>query len=123
VSAAGRIVAVGHVGLGARDVDRLSVFYRDTLGLQQSVARPGVVAIFAVGDTDLFLLPGEPAAAEFDLAADDVDALHRRLVAAGVPCEAPSDDERSGHRGVSFTDPEGNRVRVVNAHPRNVRQR
>ena len=119
--AAGQIVAVGHVGLGARDVDRLSAFYRDTLGLRLSAAQPGVIAIFEVGDTDVFLLPGEPAAAEFDLAADDVDALHRRLVAAGVECDAPQDDKRSGHRGFSFTDPEGNRVRVLNSHPRNRR--
>jgi len=118
VTAAGRIVAVGHVGLGARDVDRLAGFYRETIGLQQSVSHPGVVAIFEVGDTDVFLLPGEPAAAEFDLAADDVDALHRRLTAAGVECDLPRDAQQSGHRGFAFTDPEGNRVRVVNAHAR-----
>jgi catechol 2,3-dioxygenase-like lactoylglutathione lyase family enzyme len=121
VSAPGRIVAVGHVGLGARDVDRLAAFYRDTLGLRLFMAQPGVIAIFEVGDTDVFLLPGLPAAAEFDLAADDVDGLHRRLVAAGVECDGPKDDTRSGHRGFSFTDPDGNRVRVVNAHPRSRR--
>lgn len=115
----GRIVAVGHVGLGARDVDRLSAFYRDTIGLRLSAAQPGVIAIFEVGDTDVFLLPGQPAAAEFDLAADDVDALRMRLVATGVECEVPKDDTQSGHRGFSFTDPEGNRVRVVSPHPRN----
>lgn len=113
-----RIVAVGHVGLGARDLDRLATFYRETIGLHQSVLQPGIVAIFEVGDTDVFLLPGEPASVEFDLAADDVDALYRSLGAAGVPCDAPRDDKRSGHRGFAFTDPEGNRVRVVNAHPR-----
>lgn len=118
MTAAGRVVAVGHVGLGARDVDRLATFYRDTIGLHQSVFQPGVVAIFEVGDVDVFLLPGEPAAAEFDLAADDVDALHRRLTAAGVECEAPRDQKQSGHRGFTFTDPDGNRVRVVNVHAR-----
>jgi catechol 2,3-dioxygenase-like lactoylglutathione lyase family enzyme len=118
VTETGRIVAVGHVGLGARDVDRLAAFYRETIGLRQSVFRPGVVAIFEVGDTDVFLLPGEPASAEFDLATDDVDALHRRLTAAGVECDAPRDEKQSGHRGFAFTDPEGNRVRVVSAHAR-----
>ena len=118
MSAAGRILAVGHVGLGARDLDRLATFYRETIGLQQSVLRPGIVAIFEVGDTDVFLLPGEPASADFDLAADDVDAFHRRLVDAGVACDAPRDERQSGHRGFAFTDPEGNRVRVVNAHAR-----
>ncbi len=121
MSGAGRIVAVGHVGLAARDLDRLAAFYRDTLGLHQSVSQPGIVAIFEVGDTDLFLLPGNPAATEFDLAADDVDALHRRLAAAGVACEPPRDEKRSGHRGFAFTDPEGNRVRVTDAHGRLVR--
>ncbi|HEV8468439.1 MAG TPA: VOC family protein [Candidatus Limnocylindria bacterium] len=121
MTATGRVVAVGHVGLRARDLDRLAAFYRETIGLHQSVLHPGVVAIFEVGDTDVFLLPGEPAVAEFDLAADDVDALHRRLSAAGVGCDAPQDQKQSGHRGFSFTDPEGNQVRVVNAHARSGR--
>lgn len=121
MTAAGHIVAVGHVGLGVRDVDRLSAFYRDTLALRQSAAQPGVIAIFEVGDTDVFLLPGEPATAEFDLATDDVDAPHGGLAAADLECDAPKDDTRSAHRGFSFTDPEGNRVRVVNSHPRNRR--
>ncbi|OLC12676.1 MAG: hypothetical protein AUH44_00095 [Chloroflexi bacterium 13_1_40CM_68_15] len=118
MTAAGRIVAVGHVGIAARDLDRLAAFYRETIGLDQSVVRPGVVAIFEVGDTDVFLLPGEPASVEFDLAADDVDALYRRLQSAGVECAAPHEEKQSGHWGFSFTDPEGNRVRVVNAHAR-----
>jgi catechol 2,3-dioxygenase-like lactoylglutathione lyase family enzyme len=121
VTGAGRIVSVGHVGLAARDLDNLASFYRETLGLHQSVSAPGVIAIFEVGDTDVFLLPGEPAEAEFDLAADDVDVLYQRLVAGGVSCEEPRDDTRSGHRGFSFTDPEGNRVRVVDAHARSER--
>ncbi len=114
----GRVVAVGHVGLAARDLDGLARFYRETLGLHQSVYIAGVVAIFEVGDTDLFLAPGGPAAAEFALAADDVDALQRELVAAGVACDEPRDDRRTGHRSFGFTDPDGNRVRVVSAHPR-----
>ncbi len=66
----------------------------------------------------MFLTPGEPAAAEFDLAADDVDGLSRRLVAAGVACDEPRDDARTGHHAFAFHDPDGNRVGVVNAHPR-----
>jgi predicted enzyme related to lactoylglutathione lyase len=115
---AGRIVAVGHVGLHARDLESLARFYRETIGLRQSVSIAGVIAIFEVGTTDLFLMPGDSASAEFDLAADDVDALQARLVAAGVPCDPPKDDAQSGHRAFGFTDPEGNRVAVVSAHPR-----
>jgi catechol 2,3-dioxygenase-like lactoylglutathione lyase family enzyme len=118
VTAEGRIIAVGHVGLAARDLDRLAAFYREKIGLHQLVLQPGIVAIFEVGDTDVFLLPGEPANADFDFAANDVDALHRRLQSVGVECDAPRDEKQSGHRGFAFTDPEGNRVRVVSAHPR-----
>jgi catechol 2,3-dioxygenase-like lactoylglutathione lyase family enzyme len=115
---AGRVVAVGHVGLGARDLERLARFYRETVGLTQSVYYAGVVAIFEVGDADVFLSPGEPAEAAFDLAADDVDALRGRLAAGGVPCDEPRDDKRTGHRSFAFTDPDGNRVRVTSAHVR-----
>ncbi len=115
-AAGGRIVAVGHVGIMARDLGALARFYRGTLGLRQMLLIPGTVAIYEVGTTDLFLVPGDPIKVEFDLAADDVDALRARLAAAGVACEEARDDKVSGHRGFAFTDPEGNRVRVVNAH-------
>ncbi|HEV8230109.1 MAG TPA: VOC family protein [Candidatus Limnocylindria bacterium] len=114
----GRIVAVGHVGLGARDLEALARFYKDTVGLKQSVYYAGVVAIFEVGDADVFLAPGEPGPAEFDLAADDVDALRARLVDKGVSCTDASDNKRTGHRQFAFTDPDGNQVRVLSAHRR-----
>ncbi len=114
----GRVVAVGHVGIAARDLDSLAAFYRDVLGLRLGVHHPGVVAIFEVGDTDVFLLPGEPTKLEFDLASEDVDGLRAELVAKGVTCAPARDDKRSGHRSFALTDPEGNVVSVVSAHPR-----
>jgi catechol 2,3-dioxygenase-like lactoylglutathione lyase family enzyme len=113
----GRVVAVGHVGLGARDLEGLARFYRETIGLKQSVYYAGAVAIFEVGDVDLFLAPGKTGEAEFDLACDDVDALRARLAAAGVTCSETKDEKRSGHSVFSFTDPDGNTVRVTSAHP------
>ena len=115
---AGRIVAVGHVGLNARDLESLATFYRETLRLHESVHIAGVISIFEVGTTDVFLMPGPPAPVEFDLAADDVDAVHARLVAAGVRCDEPTVNTQSGHRAFGFSDPEGNEVHVVSAHPR-----
>lgn len=112
----GRVVAVGHVGLGARDLEGLARFYRDTLGLKQSVYYPNVVAIFEVGDVDVFLAPGKPA--DIDFAVDDVDAFRDRLLQAGVACGEARDNKQSGHRGFTFTDPDGNSVSVTNAHKR-----
>lgn len=114
------IVAVGHVGVRARDLAALARFYRETVGLRQVAYFENVVAIFAVGatTTDLFIAPGDPEPMSFDLATDDVDAYRARLAGAGVPCTEPKDDTRTGHRGFSFRDPEGNDVRVMNAHRR-----
>lgn len=110
-----RIVAIGHVGIGAKDLASLATFYRDVVGLRQLVDVPGVVAIYTVGDADLFISPGAPAA-EIDLASDDVDGMRARLVAAGVECGEARDDRRSGHRSFPFTDPDGNRIVVTSAH-------
>jgi uncharacterized glyoxalase superfamily protein PhnB len=111
----GSLTSVGHVGVHG-DVDALVAFYRDTLGLAVKVFRSGVVGIFALGDADFFVLPGKPGPAGFDLAADDVDALCARLVAAGVPCTDVRDSKETGHRSFELTDPAGNRVSVVNVH-------
>jgi predicted enzyme related to lactoylglutathione lyase len=118
VSPSGRVVAVGHVGIAAGDVESLAGFYRDVVGLKLAIHHAGVIAIFEVGDVDVFVLPGQTAPVEFDFAADDVDALRQRLVSRSVPCDEPQDDKRSGHRRFTFTDPEGNRVQVVDVHPR-----
>lgn len=112
------IVAIAHVGLTARDLGRLASYYRDTVGLKQTVHVPGVIAIFAVGDVDLAIQAGPPEPVRFDLAADDVDGFRAKLVAAGVACDEPVDDGRSGHRYFCFTDPEGNAVTVMSAHRR-----
>lgn len=118
MSEKGRVVAVGHVGLGARDLEALARFYRETLGLKQAVYYPNTVAIFEVGDVDVFLAPGQPAEAGFDLAVDDVDAFRARLVTAGIACGDAADNKQTGHRAFAFTDPDGNQVRVTSAHPR-----
>jgi catechol 2,3-dioxygenase-like lactoylglutathione lyase family enzyme len=112
------LVAVGHVGVRARDLHRLTAFYRDVVGLKQIFNRPDVISIFQLGDADFFLLPGEPGAASFDFAATNVDAFRATLVAAGVACSELQDDAASGHRTFNFTDPDGNYLRVCSAHAR-----
>ena len=115
-----RVIAVGHVGLNAKDLPSLARFYSEVVGVPRIVYHEGVVAIFAIGDTqtDLFLMPGERTPVEFDLIADDVDGFRAKLVAAGVPCTEAKNEKLSGHRGFAFTDPEGNEIPVRSAHQR-----
>jgi catechol 2,3-dioxygenase-like lactoylglutathione lyase family enzyme len=115
------VVAVGHVGVRAKDLQKSTAFYREIVGLKQIVDLPDVVSIFEVGDADFFILPGEPGSAGFDFAAPDVDDLRASLVAAGVSCTEPRDDPASGHRSFAFTDPDGNRIGVCSAHARAIR--
>lgn len=109
------IVAIGHVGINARDAEALAAFYRDVVGLRQIFDIP-VVKIFRVGGVDLFISRGDTAPIEFDLAADDVDGIREKLIAENVTCEPVRDDPPS-HRSFVFVDPEGHRVTVVSAHP------
>ena len=115
-----RLLAVGHVGLTARDLSRAARFYREVIGFRPVAYHEGVIAILAIGDTqtDLFLMPGEQRDSEIDLISDDVDAMRAQLVARGVECDAPRDDKRSGHRSFTFVDTEGNRVAVTTGHRR-----
>ncbi len=114
-----RVLAVGHVGLNARDLPALASFYRDVVGLRQILFREGVVAIFAIdGRTDFFLVPGEPGSVEFDFSVDDVDGFRAKLVAAGVDCTEVKNDRRTGHQGFAFRDLEGNEMWIRSAHER-----
>ncbi len=108
------IVAIGHVGIAARNLDRLAAFYRDVMGLRQIFDIPAV-KIFRVGDVDLFISKGEPGDLGFDLATNNIDAMRDRLSAGGVSCDPIRDDPPS-HRSFMCVDPEGNRVTVVSAH-------
>ena len=81
-----RLLAVGHVGLTARDLSRAARFYREVIGFRPVAYHEGVIAILAIGDTqtDLFLMPGEQRDSEIDLISDDVDAMRAQLVARGI---------------------------------------
>ena len=97
-----RIVTIGHVGLHAADVQQLTAFYTDIVGLKPVVCLPDLT-IFELGDASphphLFITPGEGnrAGPSFDWAADDVVGLHAQLREAGVECSPITHSATSGH--------------------------
>ncbi len=111
----GTIVAVGHVVIRTRDLQRCLAFYRDLLGLKQ-VIKGDYFNAFEVGLVHFCVMPGKPGEATFDLTSDDVGALRARLLAADVPCTELRDDKVSGHRSFVLTDPDGHDIAINSAH-------
>jgi catechol 2,3-dioxygenase-like lactoylglutathione lyase family enzyme len=101
-----------------RDIQAACAFYRDVLGFEKT---------FQNGDPVGFMIL-EKDAAELHLSlvrdhkpsttniahlmVDDVDALHDRLVAAGVRIVKSLADKDYGLRAFVFADPDGNRIDV-----------
>lgn len=56
--------------------------------------------------------PGRPRG-EIALWTDDVDAVHRQLTDAGVPCISAPHNFIGTLRAAWFTDPEGNHIQIV----------
>jgi len=101
-----------------RDIQAAHAFYRDVLGFEK---------VFQNGDPVGFMIL-EKDAAELHLSlvkdhkpsttniahlmVSDVDALHDRLVAAGVRIIKSLADKDYGLRAFVFADPDGNRIDV-----------
>ena len=78
---------IGQISMRARDIDRATSFYADTLGLRL-LFRAGTLSFFDCGGVRLMLSLPE---GEFDhpgsvlyFRVDDIDAVHAALVARGV---------------------------------------
>ena len=111
-----RIVGIGHVGIRVRNLQRSVDFYQKMLGLRVVVLEEDFAALH-LGDVHLCVVPGRPKKKlEFDLVADDLKGLHRRLGEAGVDVSKLSKDLHSNHEGFFFIDPDGHRVQVWAAH-------
>lgn len=110
----GRLAA----GIGVADMARALAFYTDVLGFE-AVFRNGDPVIFTILSRDaaeLHLLhaPGHrgPAFNVAHLFVGDVDALHARCVAAGVPIVKAIADKDYGMRAFVIEDPDGNRIDI-----------
>lgn len=110
--------------LRVRASPEAEAFYRDRLGFEvRSAYRPGDGAdpaylVMAHGDGRLHLSSfpgdGEPGASVVNVYVADLDRLYAGLQASGVEVSAPV-DQSWGAREMQVADPDGNRLRFVQA--------
>jgi len=118
------ILALAHVSLLVRDLDRARVFYEDLLGLQANPARPelgfpGIWYRIGAAEIHLLCLPnpdpvvGRPEHGGRDrhvaFQVNDLAPFRARLDAAGLPYSL----SRSGRAALFCRDPEGNAVELI----------
>jgi predicted enzyme related to lactoylglutathione lyase len=105
------------IALQARDVAAAAAFYETQLGLRRAPASPPGAVVFATTPIPFAIrepLPGvnldtagrRGAGVALWLKADDAQALHDKLAAAGVPIVTAPADGPFG-RQFAFADPEG----------------
>jgi len=118
-----RVVGLGHIGIYVRDLERMTTFYRDFLGMQVTKQSPGR-AVFLSSDPErvdheIALMTGRAADQQPQLiqqislrvpSLDDLRTFKRRIQAEGYTI-----DQIVTHLsaiGCYFFDPEGNRTEV-----------
>jgi len=117
------VVELGHLGLYVRDLERMTAFYRDFLGMQVTKHSPGR-AVFLSSDPqrvdhEIALMVGRPADDQPQLVQqismrvetlDDLRTFVRRLRRDGYHIERTV--THLSAIGCYFFDPEGNRTEV-----------
>jgi catechol-2,3-dioxygenase len=118
-----RVLGLGHIGLRVRDLDKMTTFYRDFLGMHVTKQSPGR-AVFLSSDPQLVdheiaLMTGRGTDESPELiqqislrvsTLDDLREFKRRILDAGYRI-----DQIVTHLsaiGCYFYDPEGNRTEV-----------
>lgn len=104
--------------IGVTDMARAVAFYSDVFGFEAVFAN-GNPVIFTILEKDaaelhLMLAPGYRGP-DFNVAhicVDDVDALYRRCLGAGVAIIKTIADKDYGMRAFVLADPDGNRIDI-----------
>jgi glyoxylase I family protein len=119
-------LAIQHVSVIVADTQHSLLFYRDVLGLPEDPQRPDLGypgAWLTLGAQQIHLLEllnpdpvtGRPAHGGRDrhiaLTLRDLDALRRRLEAAGMPYTL----SKSGRRALFCRDPDSNALEFIEA--------
>jgi catechol-2,3-dioxygenase len=125
---------LGHIALRVRDVDRAVAFYRDVLGLKVKNQGRGVAFLGIRDDAShelaLFPLPEDAPDPDpkrvgmyhmaWEMASfDELEALHKRLLASGTRIAGYAD----GQCNVMFLDPDGNELEALWEPSEEVRRR
>ena len=111
-------VWVGHILLGATDIDRSNDYYAK-LGMRPLEKGEGFAVLELRGGTHLVLSKQEEAAAEgsaasFDVMVEDIDVAWKEYEELGLQ---PSEiHEQQIHRFFTLRDPSGFTVLVISTH-------
>ena len=125
------VSGIGHVALRVKDIEAVLSFYRDTLGFAEMfrMKRDGKLWIVYLRITDtqfIELFPGGtgemPGRDDVGLThvcwtVDDMDAALAELEERGVPLSTPLRRGNSGNLQAWITDPEGNRIELMQMSP------
>jgi methylmalonyl-CoA/ethylmalonyl-CoA epimerase len=124
-TAAARITGLGQLGVAVADLEAMTAFYRDTLGIPFLFAAPGM-SFFDLGGLRLMLSLPERGSEErrgsiLYLRVADIQAAHAALLARGVAFEGPP---HLVHRAPTFelwlaffADPEKNLLALMSEVP------
>lgn len=109
------------VNVTSPDPERLTLFYRDTVGLPLEPNSGGFDiggALFTVdGHSEITGPAKEPARVLVSFVVDDIAAEERRLVDAGVACIRSRGKEFWGGIISTFLDPDGNYFQLIEYKP------
>jgi len=105
--------AIGHVGLSANDIEKLTEFYVE-IGMRPVASLDDMAILELLGGTHIVISSGASGAQQLDLIVDDIDETHGVVTAADG---APGAIRRgSPHDTFVATDPEGNRLTIHSTH-------
>ena len=111
------LLRIWDVSLTVSDLQRAAVFYEQVLGLSKKY-KYSSYAGFDCGGVEIGLVPGEPAehipgVPVVDFLVEDIDEAYQALSTKGVQFLKPPQDTQWGSRLAVFTDPDGNRLQLV----------
>jgi lactoylglutathione lyase len=108
-----------HAIIFVSDMARSTAFYRDVLGLPIRFESPEWTEFDTPGSTlALHLADGSnparfwqnsiPAGAcNLGFTVEDIDAFHQDMIAKGIPCLQPPEEEDFGGKLAGYADPDG----------------